>query len=82
MEIKKIQGSHTPDDRLILITTEKEEAIKIRDVYDIVEAFARNELARIRVPFVRYEIIYGERPFMFEDLIKSVFTKVKKEMLK
>jgi len=75
ISVKMLQGKDSKDDRLILIN---EKALRLSEIFQIVELFAENELNRIRVSKVRQEIIEGKRPFMFEKAITDIFKRVKR----
>ena len=76
MNIRKTQGKHSERDELIFITA-RDEAIKLDEVFNLVNVFAVNELKRIRIDKVRENIILGSMPFMFEDEVKNAINKAK-----
>ena len=82
MNITEIKGKHSTEDKIIMIETKSKEAILLEDLKNIIRAFTKNELKRIRLPNVRKEIILGERPFLFEGVIKKIIEEEKTKELK
>ena len=81
MKLEKIKGSHSKNDKIILITSNRE-ALELEDIFLLIEEMAENELNRIRIDKVRNEIISGIRPFYFEEMIDKIFKRVKEKLLK
>ena len=77
MDIELVDGKHSKDDKIILVTTQVQEPIMLRDLFHLIEEFAKNELRRIRVDRVREEIKQGKRPFLFQKAINKVIDNLK-----
>jgi len=53
MIIEKTPGTHSEQDEIILVTTTPKEPVTLEDVFSLIGALAKNELKRIRIPYVR-----------------------------
>lgn len=70
MRIDFKKGTHSENDKVILLSCENE-AITLDDLFTLIKLFAQNELDRIRVDKVRLEITTGKRPFYFKEAINK-----------
>lgn len=81
MDITKIPGRHSEKDEIIIISANKE-ALTLEQLFELIYLFSTNELNRIRIPYVRKQIINGEKPFFFEQQIINTIETAKAEALK
>lgn len=81
MIIEKTNGTHSEKDQIIMVTTASQEKILLDDVFNLVYEFGVNELHRIRADPVRADIIRGDRPFYFEELLIKALKKAKDDVL-
>ena len=76
MLIEKVKGTHSEEDKLILVTTYRE-PIRLSDIFLLIELFAENEFKRIQSSKLKKDILNGICPFLFEDKIEEIINRVK-----